>query len=266
MSAGEQVSQGYRQLAAVGTASGPDTKTVLCVGFGVVFGILAGTMLADGSWREMTSHIPHPTAQVAQTSSAAVNRPAAAAQIATAQVQMDAPAPEAPKSLAAVQTLATQALVATSSPAAQGLPIAQQLAGAHTAATAHRAISTHKHRFARRLASWRRHLFRHRLPVQPAPELAASPLDEPISPKRAVISPVSAFMIEGEVTVSSYDAAAGTIETFEGESFSLDKSLIASNEPRGSDVPANIHYRCDQFWSCSLFVAGQLVPNAKRTR
>jgi hypothetical protein len=83
-------------------------------------------------------------------------------------------------------------------------------------------------------------------------------------PVQPVIS--SAFTVEGEVTVSSYDSSAGVIDTYEGETFALDKTLTASNAIHGDDIPSSLHYRCDQFRNCSLVMDGQYVPNVRRTR
>jgi hypothetical protein len=84
---------------------------------------------------------------------------------------------------------------------------------------------------------------------------------EPIQP----VTP-SGFTVEGEVTVSSYDSSAGVIDTYEGETFALDKTLTASNAIRGDDIPSDLHYRCDQFRNCSLIVGGQYVSNVRRTK
>ena len=73
-------------------------------------------------------------------------------------------------------------------------------------------------------------------------------------PVQPVIS--SAFTVEGEVTVSSYDSSAGVIDTYEGETFALDKTLTASNAIHGDDIPSSLHYRCDQFGNCTLYSAG----------
>jgi hypothetical protein len=78
--------------------------------------------------------------------------------------------------------------------------------------------------------------------------------------------PGSTFTVEGEVTVASYDSSEGVIDTFEGETFALDKTLTASNALSGDEIPANLHYRCDQFRNCSLLLDGQSVSNVRRTR
>jgi hypothetical protein len=72
-------------------------------------------------------------------------------------------------------------------------------------------------------------------------------------------------MVEGELTVSAYDASTGTIETYEGEAFALPAAASAGSEIHGEDLSQNIHYRCDPYNRCTL-IAGQSVLNAKRTR
>lgn len=77
---------------------------------------------------------------------------------------------------------------------------------------------------------------------------------------------LSAFTVQGDVTVASYDATAGIIETYEGETFALDKTQSASGALPWDDYVPNIHYRCDQFGNCTLNRGGQMVIKAKRTR
>jgi len=77
---------------------------------------------------------------------------------------------------------------------------------------------------------------------------------------------LSAFTVHGEVTVSNYDSTAGIIETYEGETFALDETQSASGTVPWDDYVPNIHYRCDQFGSCTLNHGGGVVLNAKRTR
>ena len=79
------------------------------------------------------------------------------------------------------------------------------------------------------------------------------------------IATTSAFTVEGELTVSGYNSLAGTIQTYEGEAFALPKAASAGGGIQGEDLSNNIHYRCDQFGSCTL-MAGQFVLKANRTR
>jgi hypothetical protein len=72
-------------------------------------------------------------------------------------------------------------------------------------------------------------------------------------------------MVEGEVTLSAYDALTGTIETYEGETFALPKGASASSGIQEADLSPNIHYRCDPLGRCTL-LAGQFALNALRTK
>jgi hypothetical protein len=75
----------------------------------------------------------------------------------------------------------------------------------------------------------------------------------------------SAFTVQGDATVASYDASAGIMQTYEGEAFAFDKTASADGANPGDEFVSNIHYRCDQFWNCTLR-AGGAVLKAKRTR
>jgi hypothetical protein len=104
-----------------------------------------------------------------------------------------------------------------------------------------------------------------------APAIAKlSPTVEALKPANAA-GPVdysipSAFTVQGEVTVASYDPAAGTIDTYEGESFSLNNAAGASGTATWDDNASNVHYSCDQFWKCTLTQDGRSILNAKRTK
>ena len=74
------------------------------------------------------------------------------------------------------------------------------------------------------------------------------------------------FMVEGNVTVANFDALAGTIDTYEGEAFSLDRTVSQNSTISWLDYPPDIHYRCDQSWKCTLIHDGVVIVNARRTR
>ncbi|MGA2673072.1 MAG: hypothetical protein ABSE99_07560 [Terracidiphilus sp.] len=78
-------------------------------------------------------------------------------------------------------------------------------------------------------------------------------------------APAFTFIIEGDLTVADYDAATSTIETQEGKNFVLGNASGEGNAAIWQDYNGNIHYRCDQSGSCTLFRHGIVVPNAKRT-
>jgi hypothetical protein len=273
----EQTTPGYRQLAGAGSGRAPELKTVVGAGVAIVLGILAGTMLADGSLLGKKTLTANVSVQSPLNSSSTANRTSSAvAQLMPVQAQ-PAASQTAPASVAA-QTSAKPApqtqLASGARPASAAHGTSgREVTGAVKVSAAHRAVSGHK----RRLAHWRRHLARHhafghhRLHVQqkatvadalPAAELPLKPIAK-LSLKPVAPVTLSEFTVEGEDKIATYNASAGTIDTYEGESFAVDKATSASI---GDEVASNVHYRCDQFWNCSLILDGQIVPNAKRTR
>ena len=317
---GEQVSQGYRQLPSVANARGPELKTIVYAGVGIVMGILVGTLAADGSIRIPGMQLtPAQAHQTLASNAAPVNHPVAkpvqALAVPVPAVQVQAQATTTP-----VKTVPTQAQVAAapvqrvvipmkatpapvpvamhvapfvpSAPVALATPVTRasvtskpspvrtvsastthKAAGRRHVYASRRAVYSHKHRTGRRLAAWRRHLARlaalrrrRELLAIHKPEIA-----DAVLPAARVILPVepvtqSAFTVEGEDTVASYDPAVGVIDTYEGETFALDKTLVASNAIRGDEIPSSFRYRCDQFRNCSLVMDGRYVPNVRRTR
>lgn len=328
---GEPAGQGYRQLPSVGNTRGPELKTIVYAGVGIVLGILVGTVAADGSLHMTGALASQPLARTVAANSAPVNPatvtsarinpvpavpaplvpapvvPATAKTVSSAPVPantavVQAQSPAVPVQIAAIPvhaaavptaaavaplqvvprqtppaqvaslTPATQASVSTKPSPMQTVSAVHKAAGKRRGIASRRAAYAHKHRSGRRLASWRRHLSRrisltrHKLHLSPKADVAAAVPHESreLRPIEPVIS--SAFTVEGEVTVSSFDSSAGVIDTYEGETFALDKTLTASNNLHGDDIPSSLHYRCDQFRNCSLILDGQYVPNVRRTR
>jgi hypothetical protein len=146
-----------------------------------------------------------------------------------------------------------------------------QASVARAAPGARRVSAAHRRRPVHGLAAWRKHLGRRnalrrprlRSPRKTAIAAALLPAGRALSPDEW--STPFVFTVEGELTVSAYDALAGTIETYEGESFALHKAASASMGMHGADLSSNIHYKCNQFGNCTLH-AGQFVFNATRTR
>jgi hypothetical protein len=301
---GESVSQGYRQLPSVGNTRGPELKTIVYAGVGVVMGILVGTFVADGSLRIPGAFSIQPVVHAVASNAAQGTHPAAKAatakaqttpvpaQAAAAQVQQadgqskTAPGKTAPAQVqlafgearsvpVALPTAVTRVSV-TSKPSpirtVSQVPAVDKVTVRNRVSTSHRVVYTPKRRTGRRLAAWRRHLSRraalsrHRVELARTAEIAdvsfsSGKVFTPIVPDSG-----SAFTVEGEVTVVSYDSSEGVIDTYEGETFALDKTLVASNAVSGDDIPSNLHYRCDQFRNCSLILDGQSVSNVRRTR
>lgn len=92
--------------------------------------------------------------------------------------------------------------------------------------------------------------------------------EPPTSPQQAAAATAdSPFFvgIEGELTVASYDATDGKIETYEGSNFQLDKSTEEASAIRWDDFPFNVHYRCDESGKCTL-QRGGATEIARMTR
>lgn len=101
--------------------------------------------------------------------------------------------------------------------------------------------------------------------VSPNP---TAPADQPTALQLATAAAAAGpfFLgIQGDATVASYDSAAGTIETYEGETYLLAKSSGTSNVIAWQDYPFDVHYRCDEVGNCTLSHAGASVT-AKLTR
>jgi hypothetical protein len=71
--------------------------------------------------------------------------------------------------------------------------------------------------------------------------------------------------IQGEATIASYDAGSGTVETYEGQTFLLDKSTTETSAINWPDFPFNVHYRCDDHGGCTL-VHGGSTASARLSR
>jgi hypothetical protein len=326
---GDQATLGYRQLPSIG-AEGPDLRTLVYAGLGVALGILVGTVLADGSWRQMNSLAQHPvvqaksggsesakppTTQAVQTpavqaqSTAKGNPQSAAPQVAAVRASAESKAPAvqaqpttkgSPKSVAP-QVPAIRASVepkippvhaasVTRSPqVARNAPVANSASAIHQAsvnretsvarnASSARSLSgtrrvsaAHRHRPVHGMAGWKKHsgrhraLKRHRLHAPKRAAISAVPPATDFELKTVDLNTPFIFMVEGELTVSAYDALTGTLQTYEGETFALRNAASANGGIHGENLSPNIHYRCDRFGSCTL-IAGQFVLDAQRTR
>jgi 5-enolpyruvylshikimate-3-phosphate synthase len=119
---------------------------------------------------------------------------------------------------------------------------------------------------ARRRRRGRRTHSRHRLHIPLKASLIAKlthKIREPeLEPEHA--QETFAFTIEGDATEASYNASAGLIETYEGVTFTLDKTASGAGVIALLDYPANIHYRCNQVGNCTLVRAGAVVLSAMR--
>ncbi len=71
------------------------------------------------------------------------------------------------------------------------------------------------------------------------------------------------FFSEGDATVADFDASMGRIETYEGRTFVLGATTMASAGASLQDSGTNVHYRCDQSGNCTLMRAGLVMQNVR---
>jgi hypothetical protein len=198
---------------------------------GVALGIVTGTALAASPWFSDTQAA---STQGQVTASAAESKPAP-----VAAVHVDK-APERP-ALSQGTTLLTSAVRAAS----------VKRAASHTLSVRNR------HTARRRVSfSFGPHLRRKASAIVKAPDPA------PVERAAYTVERYS-FFIEGDVTVADYDESLGTIETHEGKTFIIGRTMAEGNAIPWQDYRANLHYRCDQSGTCTLKRAGLVVPNAR---
>jgi hypothetical protein len=300
---GEAVSQGYRQLPSLGNTHGPELKTIVFAGVGIVMGILVGTFVADGTLRiperfslqpvvhavaSKDVEVTHPVAKAGQNAAAVARNTPAPPPAATAQIQQAAGQREAApgttteahvqlavRAVPTVPVLLTAAVTRasiSSNPSPLGtVPSVHNATGLNRVSASEHAVSLQRHRTGRRLAAWRRHLsrralIRRRVELSPGAEIADLSPSSHAWLALAAPDTKSAFTVEGQVSVASYNSSEGVIDSYEGETFALDKTLTASNALSGDDIPSSLHYRCDQFQNCSVILDGQSMSNVRRTR
>jgi len=88
---------------------------------------------------------------------------------------------------------------------------------------------------------------------------AAAPLAEPTALDLATAAAATGpfvLGVQGDATVAGYDVATGTIQTFEGSSFVLDKTASERGAIAWDDFPFNVHYSCDQNKNCTMISRG----------
>jgi hypothetical protein len=78
---GDKTTYGYRQLAGTGSTTGPELKTLIVAGLGAALGIVVGTFLGDGSFREIHLTPSHQMVQTASRASAPVSPSIASASV-----------------------------------------------------------------------------------------------------------------------------------------------------------------------------------------
>ena len=224
--------------------------------------------------KAMPQVVPQQAAAKTAPISAPVQVQPAQIQAKTSPASVQVAVHAAPAVPVALLTQVARASISAKPSPTRAIPVAHRAAGRHHGSASRRAVYSHRHLTGRRLAAWRRRLARraalarHRMQIQMPRHAEIADAMPPTGRKFEPVQPVtlSGFTVEGEVTVSSYDSSAGVIDTYEGETFTLGKTLVASNAIRGDGIPSNLHYRCDQSRNCSLILDGQYVSNVRRTR
>lgn len=87
-----------------------------------------------------------------------------------------------------------------------------------------------------------------------APTTPAEPTALDLAIAAAATGPF-VLAIQGDATVAGYDVATGTVETYEGSSFVLDKPGESGAIP-WDDFPFHVHYRCDKDSNCTMIHGG----------
>ncbi len=233
---------GYRQLPGSGVASGPELKTLVFASVGVALGILVGTFVASSSLRGVSpvpSHNFVPTASAASTSvSPPVAAAASAASLDSHAVQQQIPQPSVAQN-STIAKISTPHMVA---------------------------VVAHKHH-ARKWRLAKRWSNAGHDPHTPLMESVTNSMPSNIpAPETEHAADFIAFTVEGDVTLSNYDASTKTIDTYEGESFAVAQTASDGGAISWDEYPSNVHYTCDQSGNCNLIKAGLAVPNSKRTR
>jgi hypothetical protein len=93
--------------------------------------------------------------------------------------------------------------------------------------------------------------------------VSASPAVDPEAIRTNDEPELFSFTVQGDLTVFNYDTSAGTLETYEGQTFTLDRTMMDGGVTP-VDFPPNIHYTCDQSGKCVLIHAGAVIANARR--
>lgn len=74
-----------------------------------------------------------------------------------------------------------------------------------------------------------------------------------------------AFAIEGDDELVAYDSSKGLIET-NAKTFIIQRVSGDGNTAKWSDMPANVHYKCDMNAACTLTRSGAVLLYAKLAR
>jgi hypothetical protein len=223
-------SAGYRPLVPVDLARGLGNSALFSVAAAAGFGLLIGVGFAYSAHHSKAAAPPKVSEALATRTSETGPVPAVYAATTPSLLNQV----EDPKKTAA--------------PPARSSPASKQSTG--------KAAQGHKHSGVHKLWNWAKGAGNHRpkrkpyvSPNPPAPADAPTALE--LANAAAAQGP-SYVGIEGDATVASYDESAGSVGTYEGNHFVLDKSVAASGEIAWDDYPFHVHYRCDGSGTCTL--------------
>ena len=240
----------------------------------------------EGGSQQAAAQKPSATITSSLAATPDATKPSAAAPVSTAAATSTVSRTSTPAAMTPVAKPSTPshpAIAAKTENTAKTSTVAQPSASTKPATSAKMAVAqkvsaAHKRRLARKLAAkakyvaWRKLHPRHRLHGHLRAAVPTKLLGLVAKPKLAdalARTPAPApftFMVEGSVSIANYDAANGIVDTYEGETFALDKRASEGRTISWLDYPADVRYRCDQSWNCTLFHGGVVVVNAKRTK
>jgi hypothetical protein len=233
-----EVGSGYREISKKRLTRTSAPATLFCGFLGVFLGVMSGVWLTMGGI--------HPTQLMAAQSNQPAQVTSASPAVANA-VQIAQPKPEESAAVTAPNVSAPEAAASpalpqpmqTARPVAANTPVKRAVV--HTTGgkkTAH-------------------------IPYTPATTNEQPPAVLILAEESVPI--VTKTFMEGDATVAEFDNASGRIETVEGKSFVVGRSYLSGNAVSWQDFRANVHYRCDQTGSCSLFRSGAVAPEARLT-
>ena len=91
--------------------------------------------------------------------------------------------------------------------------------------------------------------------------IAPAQIEVPVS--FSVAPQPAAFYTEGDITVTDYDAVAGTIVSSDGRTFSIGATVSEANATSWSNYRSDVHYRCGSNGSCTLVRPGVIATDAR---
>jgi hypothetical protein len=154
--------------------------------------------------------------------------------------------------LQASYTGPASSLLSTATPQKKAIAGTPQFSQVSDTSEKRAAISQKKHGL-HKLWPWKKGSGAKRKPYV-SPSAPATPVESTALELATAAAVTGPFVlgIQGDATVASYDVATGTIETYEGSSFVLDKTASENGAIPWQDFPFNVHYRCDQDGNCTM--------------